>query len=145
MFNRILGGLVLTHKCGYVHGALTPDHILIVPETHNGILIDWSYSVPVGEKIKAISPKWKGYYPAEVLTGHPSTFGVDLYMAARCASALLGTQPRPRLLAGFLRACLLGPRHRPQNAHETFVEFRELLATLFGKPTFRRFTLSTTK
>jgi serine/threonine protein kinase len=141
MYNRIMGGLITAHETGYVHGALVPSNILIVPETHNGVIIDWCYSVTVGAKIKALVPKYKSFYPADVLDGRPSSFGVDCHMAAKCALALLGRQARPRVVDGFLNACLLGPGHRPNDVHALFVEFRSLLREIYGQPVFRPFTL----
>src|SRR5262249_52954428 len=66
MFNRILAALGVAHGLGMVHGAVVPTHVLVRPDDHNGMLIDWCYSVPAGEPLKAISLPYAADYPPEV-------------------------------------------------------------------------------
>ena len=143
MFNRVLGGLLAAHQAQRIHGAVVPSHVLIFPETHNGMLIDWSYSVEPNHALRAIAPRWRAFYPPEVLIKNPATTGTDIYMAAKCALALLGKMPAaaPRAIVGFMRACTLGPAHRPRDVYELFVEFQDILKALYGKPAFRKFTM----
>ncbi|MCB0076812.1 MAG: hypothetical protein KDD73_05260 [Anaerolineales bacterium] len=151
MFNRLLAALAVTHQAGLVHGAVLLDHLLIRPEDHNGILIDWCYAVPIGEKIRAICPAHDADYPPEVLARRPATPATDLYMAARVMARLLGSAdgsadalPRhlPAALTAFLRGCLLpSPSHRPNDAWALFDDFQTLLKKLYGPPSFRPFSI----
>ena len=150
MFNRLLAALGKAHENSLVHGAVVPEHFLIRPADHNGILIDWCYSVKPGTSVKAISPARKPFYPPEVLQKQPATPATDLYMASACMIYLLGgdgtfaslptTVPRP--IAALLRGCMIpSPHRRAGNAWEIFDEFREILQRLYGAPKFREFRM----
>lgn len=148
IFNRVLAALAKTHQLGLVHGAVLPCHILIDPRDHNGILIDWCYSVPIGERIRSISPSHKADYPPEVLQKLPAQPATDLYMAARCMLHLLGAKHEldelspavPKAMQALLRVCLIpAPHRRYGNAWQLFDDFRTLLEKLYGPARFRPF------
>lgn len=150
MFNRILGALMAAHQTGIIHGAITPDHILIQPETHNAVLLDWSYSVKSGQKIKAISSRWKDFYPLEVTGKLSATPGTDTYMLARSILYVMGADFKrknlpdlalPPKLHGFFKACFLGPKHRPSDVFELFEDLKQILKELYGKPKFIPFKM----
>lgn len=150
MFNRLLAALAITHDQGIVHGAVILPHILIRPADHNGMLVDWCYSVAVGEQIKAISPPYRADYPPEVEARAPATPATDIAMAARCMLRLLGGDPAtatlpprvPRAIQALLRSCVLpAPARRPHDAWEVLDDFREILGQLYGPPVFRPFTI----
>lgn len=145
MFNRLLAALMVSYDAGYVHGAVVPSHMMVYPKSHDGMLVDWSYSVKVGGTIKAIVPQWKLFYPSEVTAKQPADFSTDIYMAARCALYLVGTQPLPRLLKGLLNACLLGRAHRSRDVYELYKEYQEVLTALYGPKKFRVFEMPNTK
>lgn len=148
MFNRLLSALGKTHEQALVHGAVVPSHVLIRPKDHNGMLIDWCYTVPQGGVIKAISPRYKPLYPPEVMQKRPASTATDLYMAAMTMLCLLGGNPVtqtlpgsvPKPIAALLRGCLIAtPRYRANDAWELFDEFQDMLKRLYGPPTFRPF------
>ena len=150
MFNRLLAALGVIHNLGIVHGAVTPAHVLIRPADHSAMLIDWCYSVPAGEALKAISPPYAVDYPPEAPARQPVTAATDVYMAARCMLRLLGGSPGagslastvPRPIAALLRACLLpAPSRRAGDAWQVYEDFQEILARLYGQPTFRPFAM----
>jgi serine/threonine protein kinase len=150
MFNRILTVLGIAHSLGIVHGAVVPAHVLVRPNDHNGMLIDWCYSVPVGEPLKAISPPYAADYPPEVRAKQPATPATDLYMAARCMTRLLGGHPAtlelpksvPRPIRTLLSACLLpSAQRRIDDAWHVFDDFHEILGRLYGPPQFRPFAM----
>ena len=150
MFNRLLVALSETHALGFVHGAIVPEHLLIRPSDHNGILIDWCYSVEIGQRVKAISPRHRAATAPEILAKQAATPAADIYMAAMTILQLLGgdvaTQSLPhdvpRPIQAFLRACLIqSPHRRPNSAWELFEEFGEILFKLYGPPTFRPFSM----
>ncbi|EFC79583.1 hypothetical protein [Parafrankia sp. EUN1f] len=45
MWRRLLVALGYAHRAGVLHGAVVPDHVLIHPEKHGLVLVDWCYSV----------------------------------------------------------------------------------------------------
>ncbi|MFL5802622.1 MAG: molecular chaperone DnaJ [Roseiflexaceae bacterium] len=150
MFNRLLAALGTAHGLGLVHGAVTPAHVLIRPADHNGMLVDWCYSVPIGEPLKALSPPYAADYPPEVATKQPATPANDLYMAARCLVRLLGgdgdaqSLPAgvPKPIRALLRGCLLAaPQRRAGDAWQLFDDFHEILGRLYGPPVFRPFQM----
>jgi hypothetical protein len=150
MFNRLLTALGITHSQGLVHGAVTLAHVLIRPADHNGMLVDWCYSVPVGEALKALSPPYVADYPPEVAAKQPATPATDLYMAARCLVRLLGgdgdaqSLPAgvPKAIRALLRGCLLAaPQRRANDAWQLFDDFHEILGRLYGPPVFRPFQM----
>lgn len=151
MFNRLLAALGSAHGLELVHGAVTPAHVLIRPSDHNGMLIDWCYSVPIGEPLKAIARPYAADYPPEVGARRAATSATDIYMAARCMARLLGGDGSaeslpagvPRPIRALLRACLLpSPQRRPDNAWQLFDDFQEILGRLYGRPAFRPFHMS---
>ncbi len=150
MFNRLLAALATTHDLGLVHGAVVPTHMLIRPSDHNGILIDWCYTVACGDMLKAVSPPYATDYPPEVQARQPVTPATDLYMAARCMVRLLGGNPTtghlpasvPRPIQALLRTCLLpAPARRASNAWDLFEDFQAILRQLYGPPRFRPFRM----
>ncbi len=154
MWNRVSAAMALAHSYGVIHGALTPSHMLIAPQDHNGMVVDWAYAVsqfPEGtEHIKAISPPYRAWYPPEVFEKKPPTPATDIYMSALTMIKLVGgditsyEMPAsvPREMQGFLKACVIrSPHRRPQDAWQVFDEFRALLQTLYGRPRFRHFAM----
>lgn len=140
MFNRILGALFAAHAAGIVHGAIVPSNFIVCPETHNGKLIDWSYSAKEGEKLKAIVPKYKDFYPAEVFD-KTSSFATDIYMAAKCIK-WISDENLPREIVGFLNYCMIANKKgRPYNVGDLYDEFKEVLDKLYGKPKFVEFKM----
>lgn len=142
MFNRLLAALGAAHDSGLVHGAIALDHLLIRPDDHNGILLDWCYSAsadnPAGPWPHA-APPTGAYLPPEAAAGGPLTPAADIYAAAACLQALLG-DAAPRPIAALLRACRLpNPHRRPHSAWSVLDDFRAILERLYGPPVFRPF------
>jgi serine/threonine protein kinase len=89
IMNRRINALSLAHSYNFIHGAITPSHILLGPVdgrilSHDLRLVDWCYSVPFGEKVKALSSKYKAFYPPEILRKKPVGPNTDIFMAAKC-------------------------------------------------------------
>lgn len=141
MFNRTLAALLAAHQSGVIHGAVTPDHVVVYPATHGGMLVDWCYAVHPGEPIKAWNPEWASFYAVELLDKTEARFGSDICMAAKCAIALVGKLTMPRKLEGFLRSCTLGQAFRAQDVYAVFEEFQQVLAFLYGPRKFREFKM----
>ena len=114
MWRRLLTVLGYAHRAGAVHGAVLPPHVLIHPELHGLILIDWCYSVTGGAGIvPAIVTAYRDCYPAEVAGAasrpvHRHRDGRGLHDDAD------GRQRAPP--AGHVRARLPAPPPRPAAA-----------------------------
>lgn len=141
MFNRVLEALGFIHTYKFVHGAILPENLLFDIENHNVIIVGWTHSVQNSGVIKTISGPYRAHYPKEVFNKGPATGGVDIFMAAKCMKYI--TANPPPTFDGILKACLLeNPRSRPQDAWELHNEFNDVLRNLYGKRTFRVFTMS---
>ena len=149
MFNRLLSALQIAQLQGYVHAGAVPSNFLIVPETHNGVLLEWSQAVKIGEKARCGAMRDRPFYPPELMAGEPLTSATDVYMAAKTMQQLLGGDPATHVLpphlpgrvVGLLKSCWMHQSRRPQNVEEVFNEFGELLRKVFGPPKFRPFVM----
>ncbi len=153
MWRRLLIALGFAHTCGIIHGAVLPSHVLLQPEQHGLVLIDWSYAVSnptTGDYIPAIVTEYQAWYPQEVLSKEPPSPGTDLYMGAMCMIYLLGGDPvtgampesTPKRIQSFFRGVVLKkPSQRPQDALALLDEFTDLIQRLWGPRTFREFSM----
>lgn len=175
MFKRVLQGIGWAHKHHLIHGALIPPHILIHPVDHGAKLVDWCYSVditPDGKKpsvkkprtvfdhllddgvtnphVKAISQGYRDYYPPEVFKKETPTAATDIYMAAKCAVALVGGDVKtnampttiPATVRAFFERCLhADPKKRPQGAWDAHEELDGVLLKAVGKRAYRPFPM----
>jgi serine/threonine protein kinase len=147
MFKRTLVGLGYVHSRGFVHGAIIPPHVLLHPVNHGARIIDWSYAVKDGKgRVTALSVPWKAYYAPEILAKKTPSPATDIYMACKCAVALLGGDPVsgrmpdsvPRPIQNFLTGCLIAnPTMRPDDAWKLHDELEDILVRLVGKPKYR--------
>ena len=159
MFNRMLEGLDYVHKNGYVHGALTPEHVVVFasdakdhPYNHGAKIVDWSYSVKIGDRVKAISPAWEEFYPPEITSKQSVDPSTDIYMAAKCIIYVLGGDPCndtlppyiPSYLTRFLRGCVMKRKDlRPLDALVLHKEFTICLEERYGPKKYVRFDMPT--
>jgi serine/threonine protein kinase len=151
IMNRLLSVLGFVHNVGIVHGAVLPEHLLVHPDTHGLLLVDWAFAVPTGQTIVAISERYRAWYAPEVLRKRPATAATDLYMMARLMGWLLGRAPdseyipstAPAPFRRFLAACeLKAQRRRPQDAFELVETFKTVAEAMFGKRRFLRLTVT---
>ncbi len=154
IWRRLLVALGLAHANNVLHGAVLPTHVLIHPQQHGVVLIDWSYAVldpgETGERVSAISSAYRDWYPPEVFARETPTPGLDIAMAARCMIDLLGGDPRqctlpetvPWQIRNHLNGCMLAaPQMRPQDVHLVLKEFDNLIERLWGPRVFREFAM----
>ncbi|MEO1666485.1 MAG: molecular chaperone DnaJ [Chloroflexota bacterium] len=148
MWRRVLTLLGFVHEQQVVHGAVLPSHILVHPELHGVLLIDWAYASTEGAKITAISTACESYYPQEVFKKETPTAALDIYMAARSMLYLMGSDDGkqtgniPHRIYKFFEWCTLdGQRMRPQAAWPLLEEFDELIENLWGPRQFHEFTI----
>jgi hypothetical protein len=154
MWRRLLVVLAQAHDNAVIHGAVLPTHVLIHPQQHGLVLIDWSYAVVNAQKtssvIPAISSAYRSWYSPEVFAREVPIPGLDIAMAACCMIDLLGgdaplrTLPEsiPWPLRNHLLGCTLSSsRMRVQDAHLVLSEFDALIERLWGPRVFRKFRM----
>ena len=147
MYRRLIIGLGYVHTQNVVHGAVLPAHVLLHPVDHGGRIIGWSYAVADGKSnVKAISKPYKHFYAPEILDKKTPTPATDIYMAAKCAIALLGGDPTtgampasvPRPIQNFFTSCIIAnPSRRPNDAWELHDDLDEILQKLVGPKSYR--------
>lgn len=156
-FNRMLEGLGYIHRGGYIHGAVLPQHFAIRPRDHGGKFLDFSYAVPAGERVRALSVPWRAIYAPEIPNKQPVSPSTDIYMAAQCIAYVLGGSadvvptPRPgdptkhraaQQFAAFLRTCLAErPGARVDDAWAVRKSLDEMMRRLYGPPKFHPFSM----
>lgn len=137
IFRRLLMALGYAHERDLIHGAVTPDNVLVGPEDHAVVLIDWCYSVVIDSEsktnfIKAVVPTYTAHYAPEVFAKEAPSPATDLYMAATLMTHLMPIAPKA-FRAFFKGVALTKPSMRPQNAWGLLKEFDELLEGI-GEP-----------
>jgi serine/threonine protein kinase len=142
MWRRLLVALGYAHRAGVVHGAVVAEHVLIHPDEHGLVLVDWCYSVlRDGDHVPALVARHRDDYPPEVPARQPASPATDIYLAARTMRRLMGTRAHPALLR-FADGCLLPvPRMRPSDAWRLLAELDDLLEDLYGPRRFHPFVL----
>jgi curved DNA-binding protein CbpA len=144
MYRRLLDVLGYAHQgVKIMHGSITPENVLIgLNDTHEVRLINWytDHSSP-GSRQSFIDPRYKNYYPEEVMKKEEYTYSSDIYMATKCMENLLqGMIPKP--IQGFFQACTLQkPSYRLQDAWQVRKEFTVLIEKMWGERKFRPLTL----
>ena len=93
---RALETLSFIHRSGYVHGALTPDHILLHPREHGAILTGFSSAQRITSSLKRpvsypSDPRWRDLYPAVFLQGAAPTPADDIALLCRSILHAAGT------------------------------------------------------
>lgn len=149
--NRLWTALAFAHEEGHVHGAVLPTHVLVHPDTHGLLLVDWGYSVPTGQPIRNISGPYRPWYPPEVLGKLPATTETDVYMAALCLSYVAGGDvlngvipvKLPPLFYRFFSGCVLpNPARRPQAGWELFDRWQAIVKDVYGDRKFVKLALT---
>jgi hypothetical protein len=142
MWRRLLVAIGAAHRAGVIHGAVLPEHVLIHPAGHGLVLVDWCYSVvtPAGRLAAAVG-RYRHWYPAEVLAGREAGPDLDIWLATRCMTELVGAR-MPGRLARFAAGCMLAsPHRRPRDAWRLLAELDELLDRMYGPRVFRPFAM----
>lgn len=128
---RVLLALTWTHAAGIVHGAVTPEHILVCKENHGIVLCDWIFSGKVGDAIKFVPRKHKDSYPAFATKSKTLSFRLDVALAGKSIASIMGDDT-PSRLRNFVSAMAAGTVG--DDANELHADLSELLDRVFGVP-----------
>lgn len=147
IFNRILEALTLSHNCGVVHGAITPNHVLVHAKTHVGNLIDWTSSCHSGiTTVPFMDKRYTDFFAPETLNTKVAFASSDIYMAAKCMVYLIGEDhvwtAKEEPVRKVLNACLQPNRALRLTAQQAFEKFRQALRDTFGAPKFVELTMT---
>lgn len=137
IWRRLFVACGLAADNGIVHGAVTPDNIMIHPVTHGVVLVGWTHSCVDDQIIPAIVPDYREFYPRSVFDKEPPTYAVDVAMASRCMVWLCGPLA-PREFRAFAKGCAVSSPPKPA---ELLGEFDELLFRLYGPRRYRELVL----
>ncbi len=114
MMKRLLNCLGWSARCGIVHGAITPEHLLYEPVAHHLALVDWCYSVNYKGHVPAIVQKYEHFYPPEVKRKRQATPATDIYMA--CAVLHWAARDIPKRFRDLFNFCRAeSPASRPED------------------------------
>jgi hypothetical protein len=142
MWRRLLVAAGFAHGAGVIHAAVLPEHVLIHPAEHGLVVADWCYAITgPGGLAAAVPARYADWYPLEVRSRRPPGPDLDIWLATRCMTQLIGDLMPPPL-ASFARGCTLpNPTHRPADAWCLLAELDAVLERLYGPRTFRPFTM----
>jgi hypothetical protein len=152
IWRRLLIALGHAHDRDVIHGAVLPPHILVHPEAHGLLLVDWCASVQQPRRydrhIPAISAEYERWYPLTVLARKLPTPAVDLEMALRSMVYLLGGDPLtgvlpssvPSPIGAYLRGAIAACGTHP-DVGLLYRDFTDLIFTLWGRRRFMPFAM----
>lgn len=108
LLKRLLELLGFVHRSGFVHGAVTPEHILVHPRDHGATLVGWTCSQPAdGRPLSARPRRWLALYEGAT----QATPTLDIQLACRCVQAVGGWHlPGARRAAPLERVLTAGAR-----------------------------------
>ena len=142
MLNRLISAMATAHEGGVCHGAIIPTNVLISPDDHNGMLIDWCYATLDKKPVKALVSNYKMLYAPEILSKKSATAATDIYMLGSLALYMMRKtdldHADERFKSFFKTFLFANPIHRPESAWDVFDDFNELLRSLYGKRKFRQ-------
>jgi serine/threonine protein kinase len=140
MWRRLLVAIGYAHRAGVIHGAVVPEHVLIEPDQHGLMLVDWCYATS-GQPVPALVDRYAGWAPREIVNGDIPGPGTDIHLATKCIVALVGDR-MPAQLARFARGCTLTALNaRPDDAWKVLAELDDVLHKLYGDRKFRPFVV----
>lgn len=149
IWRRVIEGMTFAHGAGVIHDALTPQHIIIHPESHLAQIVDWTSARIVGEDMARpySNKKWEHWYPPE---GKYSSVRGDIYQLACTILYLLGGDPFemrvpyevPETIKALLNICLQPKaRMRICSMSELYNALDKAAETAYGPRKFIPFTM----
>lgn len=125
MMNRLLEILSFSHSKGIAHMSVQPRHFLIIPETHGGILIDWSLSTK--SRPVAITNTTKGIeYPSWVRKKPDDVRHADVIMAFKTYRWLCSGSKIPFDIEKFIARVERGS-YRNRDTYKIYESFQKVV------------------
>ena len=146
IWRRLLNVLGFLHTSSLIHGAVLPMHVLIEPNEHKLLLIDFCCAVHDAQArrkpLTIIASGYDKWYPPEIRGRQPPTAAIDLSMAARSMIDVTGgnaeraefSPATESALAAYFRRCLNGVN---VDAWKLLEDFDRLIEALWGPRKFR--------
>lgn len=132
MLTRLLELLGFVHRSGYVHGAVTPDHVLIHPRDHGATLIGWT----LAQAHAGLPPllgkpeKWRRLYGSAERAEPP----LDIAMACRTVARVARFErPLQSILERGISGCA--------DAWSLAEQLRESSRQVYGPPAYNPLAL----
>lgn len=132
MLDRLFSCLGYVHRCGLVHGNLTPEHLIVEPQSHNVLVTGWSACVHkpavTGEKVMLFSQEFGA---PEVLARGMIGPWSDIYSVGKLMIWLLAGDPARNTIPDgveipvrdfLLKLVQEDPYRRPADAWELYAE-----------------------
>lgn len=133
MFKRILLALTWAHGAGVIHGAVTPEHVLVCKRNHGIVLCDWIHSGAPGTPIRLVPGKYKGSYPDFAVREKKLCSELDISMAAKLMDDL-ADRACPRLVRTSVHGLRYHGAIRGESAWTLHEEFDSVLRRTYGAP-----------
>lgn len=139
---RLLNALHYLHSHGIVHCDVKPQNIIIKPDEHNAVLVDYGISCARPSKYSEPTGHTPDYAAPELVAGKPPIPEVDIYgLGATMLFALGGdiaakTFPKtvPQELQDFFGKMLcFNPKDRPTDANALIEPLVKIREKLFGR------------
>lgn len=134
MWRRILTILGFVHQQHFVHGAVTPAHVLIEPQGHKLVLIGWCGAVAFGAPPRLQAGPWRDWSRWD----SGAAPGTDLASAARSMRYLLSESVEPAIDRHLERAA-----ESNVDAWQLLKDFDRVIEALWGPRRFRPFVMPT--
>jgi len=132
VWRRILEVIGAMQRCGLVHGAILPQHLLVQNGEHGVRLVGFSCAGAPGEPLRAVCTDFEDFYP-QTKTLTPE---LDTAMSARCVSYLLGDGDVPCKLTELIRRIGWDEEAARIDPWKLHSDVAAVGRSLFGKPAF---------
>ena len=139
---RLLNALHYLHFYGIVHGDVKPHNILIVPEDHNAVLVDYGLSCIAPKSSSRAAGCTEAFAAPEQLAGKPPIPETDIYGLGITMIFALGgnfratTYPAhvPKELQDFFNQMVVhDPMKRPKSTEPLISQLSDIREKIFGR------------
>lgn len=130
---RLLLAITWAHASGVVHGAVTPDHVMVDKERHGIVLCDWIHSGVEGSAIQVVPAKFKASYPQFAVKEKRLSRSLDVSMACGIGMKLCGNQKSDKAVYSYCRSLSLFPTSDAWECHD---ELDRTLCATYGARVF---------
>lgn len=136
--SRMLEFTAWLHQSGYVHAALLPESLAVVPETHGIVCLTFYHMRHKNSMLRTLSGRYAHWYPPDVFNEKRALPSIDLSLLQKTALYVLGDPSGSgvKLKKDCNEAFIDFLIQSHDEAYTTFDRYRKLLESLFGKPRF---------